>query len=142
LRRRRASFAAVAVLAAAGCVDIERAREERALSNLLGRWRSVAYYSAEPIGFEATIEFRADGQAIEYARWKEPEGRERVLAAARAYSVAPEPGSPGVLVLAIDGWPPSKAVFDPRGRLVVVRPTMLDALDGRLEAKIVFEREE
>ena len=123
-----------AVLLAAGCVDVREQADERAKRNVEGKWRSVAFFSAEPLDWKGTYEFRPEGEVEIHASFKEPAtGELQRTDEVRLYDVRD-----GEVV--IEGAPSILRVR-PDGRLEIVRLAHRTTRGAQMESKIVLERE-
>lgn len=124
----------VAMHATACTTDVEARAEARARDNVLGKWRSVAYYCAEPSEWKGTYEFKKTGEVEIHATWKQlPAGEPRRVDEVRGWEARD-----GEVV--IDGQPALIRVR-PDGRLELVRLAHVTPLGAFMDAKIVFERE-
>lgn len=124
----------LALLAAlSGCTNVAAERDARARENLLGKWRSVAFYSAEPAGWQGTYEFKPSDEVEIHGAWKDPTtGAALREDEVRSFEV-------GAGRVSIDGAP-ATVVARADGRLEIVRPARARTLGADMERKIVFER--
>jgi hypothetical protein len=121
------------LVALAGCTDVEAREDERALANVLGKWRSVAFYSAEPLAWRGTYEFKPAGEVEIHGAWQDP-----LTGAALADDAVERFEVEGGRVKI--GGAPAIVVRRRDGRLEIVRAAHARTLGAEMESKTVLER--
>jgi hypothetical protein len=121
--------------AAAGCQTPATQSSDRARENILGKWRSIAFFSAEPIDWTGTYDFKPTGDVEIHGAWKDPiTGEARHEDQVWTFEV--RDGR-----IAISGEE-ALANFRADGRLELIRPARVRVLGAFMQSMVVLERVE